>query len=82
MSHIVHAARLTPEEQQSMDLEIKGGLSEFGASDDILRQPLPVAYTRSGTAGRIVICRVLKDQVRGLEHETPHAMPAMQQIWV
>ncbi len=49
MSHLVHSARLTPEEQQSMDLEIKAGLSEFGASDEILRQPIPVAYTRCNT---------------------------------
>ncbi|KAK9866713.1 hypothetical protein WJX84_001390 [Apatococcus fuscideae] len=46
LTRIVQTAKITNEQQQSMDLEIKGGLSEFGASDDILRQPLPVAYTR------------------------------------
>lgn len=46
MTHVVRAAGLTPEEQQSMDLEIRGAQSEFTHCDDILRQPLPTAYTR------------------------------------
>lgn len=48
MTYIVAAAQLTPEQQQSMDGEIRGALQEFGWSDDILRQPLPMAYTRQG----------------------------------
>ena len=46
MTHIVEAAGLKNEREQSMDLEIRGALGEFGHSDDILRQPLPTAYTR------------------------------------
>ncbi|KAK9838837.1 hypothetical protein WJX74_004246 [Apatococcus lobatus] len=46
MTHIVEAAGLKNEQEQSMDLEIRGALGEFGHSDDILRQPLPTAYTR------------------------------------
>ena len=46
ITHIVRAAGLTPEEQQSMDLEVRGALSEFTHCDDILLQPLPTAYTR------------------------------------
>ncbi|KAK9838811.1 hypothetical protein WJX74_003791 [Apatococcus lobatus] len=46
ITHIVRAAGLSPEEQQSMDLEIRGAMSEFTHCDDILLQPLPTAYTR------------------------------------
>lgn len=49
MSYIVSAAKLPYELQQSMDNEIRASLQEFGASDDILRQPLPSAYTRSAS---------------------------------
>ena len=46
MTHVVEAAGLKNEQEQSMDLEIRGAMGEFGHSDDILRQPLPTAYTR------------------------------------
>lgn len=46
MTHVVEAAGLKMEQEQSMDLEIRGAMGEFGHSDDILRQPLPTAYTR------------------------------------
>ena len=46
MTHVVEAAGLKYEQQQSMDLEIRGALGEIGHCDDILRQPLPTAYTR------------------------------------
>ena len=46
MTYIASAAKLPYELQQSMDNEIRASMQEFGASDDILRQPLPSAYTR------------------------------------
>lgn len=46
MTYIVASAKLPWEQQQAMDNEIKSALQEVGGSDDILRQPLPMAYTR------------------------------------
>ena len=47
ITHIITSASLTEAREQTMLLEVTAAMREFGDADDILKQPLPVAYTRS-----------------------------------
>lgn len=49
ITHIA-SVNLSEGREQSMLLEVTAAMTEFGNADDILTQPLPVAYTRSATA--------------------------------
>ena len=47
ITHIITCANLPAAREQTMLLEVTAAMTEFGNADDILKQPLPVAYTRS-----------------------------------
>ena len=47
ITHIITAANLTELRTQAMLMEVTAAMRELGDADDILKQPLPVAYTRS-----------------------------------
>ena len=47
ITHIITSADLIDLREQAMLLQLTAAMKEFGNADDILKQPLPVAYTRS-----------------------------------
>lgn len=46
ITHIITSADLIDLREQAMLLQLTAAMKEFGNADDILKQPLPVAYTR------------------------------------